>query len=920
MEALLYRVQAVLHYVYPVVIFVYFVVSSTVVLCTVQNSAAKPSPVRTKIIWYSLLFFLALYGIQVLSKIIEVSVWSRWPSQSTIIGMLSCILVFGVQQTSMGDATEIVWYPYYGSWLISSLFELALGVLQFVIAHGVSAIRFHDEVELESPLFIRVDAILSIIRFVLMLALVLAHLSSGRACVEVSDEERSPLLSKPAHGTGTSGGSDSGYGTNSDTINTDGANTQTASSTTDPESPWERQQRLMRENMEKRLQEEGSWIAYVKGFMVFFPYIWPVGNRRLQMHIVLVGLCLLANNGLNFLTPRQYGAVLDSLSGESTRNPWIQVIIFAALRVLASESGLPLLRDSLWIEVEYHSREALSVAAYSHVMNLSSEFHDGQSSSDIQLAISSGYHITTLLESICFRAVPMVIDLFVAFTYLSVKFGPYEGFITVATGITFLQAAARLVALHKEKRKKMVSTFYEEHYTRQAGIQGWSTVVTFNQVPYEEDRHAAAVNKQTSAYKSIYHGSLNGQALQYLILIAGLLAGAFLAVYQITQNRATAGDFVMLLTYWAQLTSPLQFFSSMGRNLSQSLVHVERLLEVMRTKATVGDKPGARPLKFKGGKVEFRNVSFSYDKKKEILKGVKLVVSPGTTVAFVGATGAGKSTIFKVLGRFYDVTGGSILIDGQDIRDVTVSSLRQCIGVVPQSPVLFDDTIMNNVRYARLEASDEEVYSACKAAAIHDQIMGFTEGYQTRVGERGIKISGGELQRLAIARAILKNPPIVLLDEATSAVDVDTEQKIQESLRALCKNRTTCIVAHRLSTVMNADVIFVVADGHIVEEGSHEELLAKKGKYAELWSKQIFAKPKNRKRDDSTETTSRAPSREGDKAVGEEPDPSSSPGALGPTASSTEEDTGDREMEDGGEVVKTPVTHKKEVDPSNDQL
>lgn len=218
-----------------------------------------------------------------------------------------------------------------------------------------------------------------------------------------------------------------------------------------------------------------------------------------------------------------------------------------------------------------------------------------------------------------------------------------------------------------------VDRYFEEHYTRQAGIQGWYTVSAFNQVPYEEGRYSKAVKSQVVAYKSIYMGYLIGQAFQYLILTAGLLAGAFLAVYQITEKKATPGDFVMLLTYWSQLTSPLQFFSSMGRSISQSLVQVERLLEVMLTKPTVIDKPNARPLKLKGGKVEFRNVSFSYDKKKDILKGVKLSAPSGTTVAFVGATGAGKSTIFKVLDRFYDVTGGSILIDGQDIRDVTLS-------------------------------------------------------------------------------------------------------------------------------------------------------------------------------------------------------------------------------------------------------
>ncbi|KAI1365625.1 hypothetical protein F5Y08DRAFT_327956 [Xylaria arbuscula] len=917
MDDTLHHTEAILHYVYPLTVFIYFAASSAVVLCALQNPSAKTPPVRVKVIWYSLLLFIALYGVQIVLKVVEILVWSHWPAQSTIIGLLACVLVFGVQQNSFGDAAETVWYPYYGSWLITLVFEPAMAVVKFLVANEISSIRLDAHPEAEVPAFIRLDASMSILRFAIIIGVILMHfLSRSRHDIDSFDEERSPLLPKPDQRSSNGNGSaDSGYGTSSEAANTDATNTETANSPTDPESPWERQQRLLREKMEKRLKSEGSWIAYVKGFMVFFPYIWPVGNRRLQIHVILVGLCLLAGNGLNFLIPRQYGVVLDSLGGASKESPWVQVTIFAVLRVLSSEAGLPLIRHLLWMPVEYYSQEALSVAAYSHVMNLSSEFHDSQSSSDIQVAISNGYHITSLLESICFQAIPMIIDLVVAFTYLSVKFGPYEGFITIATGLAFIQSAAQLISRFKEKRKKVVSTYFEEHYTRQAGIQGWYTVSAFNQVPYEEGRYSKAVRSQVTAYKSIYFGYLLGQAFQYLILTAGLLAGAFLAVYQIMNKKATPGDFVMLLTYWGQLTSPLQFFSTMGRNISQSLVQVERLLEVMLTKPTVIDKPSARPLKLRGGKVEFRNVSFSYDKKKDILKGVKLSAPPGTTVAFVGATGAGKSTIFKVLDRFYDVTGGSILIDGQDIRDVTLSSLRRCIGIVPQAPILFDDTVINNVRYARLDASDEEVYSACKAAAIHDQIMGFTEGYKTRVGERGVKLSGGELQRVAIARAILKNPEIVLLDEATSAVDTDTEQKIQEGLRALCENRTTFIVAHRLSTVMNADIIFVVANGQVVEQGSHEELILKNGKYAELWSKQIFVKPKERKEDTEEPETPRQTSTE---ATDEDmSDASRSEASL----STVEEVGSERGGSDiaGGDGGDTPVAHKKEVDPSNDQ-
>ncbi|KAI1100232.1 hypothetical protein F4804DRAFT_348717 [Jackrogersella minutella] len=846
----LQRLQATLHYVYPLVVFIYFAVTSAVAICTLQTSgSAKSTHVRRKVIYYILLCFIGTFVAQGVLKAIEVAAWGRWPSQDTIIGLLSCILIFGIEQNSLGNDSGTVWYPFYGSWIIALALEPVNATLLFIVARdplATTPISFDN-----LPLFLQLDASIVIIRCVIALAAILSYFLWRESGIDIDeDEERAPLIPKPAQRlNGTDASADSGYGTNSEGTNTDATNTETANSPRDVESPWERQQRISREKIEKRLQNEGSWIAYAKGFLIFFPYIWPVNNRRLQLYAALVGLCLLAGNVLNFLIPRQYGAVMDSLSGVSGRNPWIQVAIFAGLRLLASEAGINLLRQMFWLPIEYYSEEALTAAAYSHIMNLSSEFHDSKSSSDLIVAISNGTSISNMLDSICFQALPMLIDLVIAFTYLSTKFGPYEGFITIATGAAFIQTATHIIGSFKEKRRKMVRTYFEEHYIRQAGIQGWQTVSAFNQVPYEERRYGVAVNSHVSAAKDLYSSYFVGHAFQYLILLAGLLAGAFLAVYQITHGQATAGDFVMLLTYWAQLTSPLRFFSQLGKSISQDLVHAERLLDVMTTKPTVVEKPDARPLKLKGGKVEFRNVSFSYDKKKDILKGVKVSVPSGTTVAFVGATGAGKSTILKLLDRFYDVTGGSILIDGQDIRDVTISSLRQSIGIVPQSPILFDDTVMNNIRYARLTASDEEVYGACKAAAIHDHIMGFTEGYTTRVGERGVKLSGGELQRIAIARAILKQPEIVLLDEATSSVDTDTEQKIQEGLSALCQGRTTFIVAHRLSTVMNADTIFVVANGETVEQGNHEDLIAKKGKYAELWSKQIFVKPKESKED-----------------------------------------------------------------------
>lgn len=834
-----------LHYAYPTAVFTYFSIATSVAVCTLQTSSAssKVKLNRPKVIVYLLFLFVLLYLCQLILKIVQASLGSSWPSQDTVVGLLSCILVFGIEQSSLGNGTDVVWYPYIGSWLLAAVSEPTIAVLS--VLDG----RKHSR-NLGTPLpqvFLSVDMIIVSVRYLCLLAVILAYfIGRQKPRQDKEDEETSPLLPKPSPENGTPTTADSGYGTADNSEN----NTDATNSPTDPESPWERRQRLAREQMEKRLQSEGNWISYAKGFLIFFPYIWPVHSRRLQVYAGLVGVCLIAGNALNVLIPRQMGIILDALNGTSDRNPWIEVVVFATLRLAASEAGINLIRSMLWLPVEYYGEEAIQVAAYNHVMNLSADFHDSKSSSDLIVAISHGTTISRMLESILFQAIPMLIDLVVAFIYLSVKFGPYEGFITITTGIAFIQAATHLITRFKEKRKKMVKTFFEEHYIKQAGIQGWHTVSAFNQIPYEEDRYQKAISSEMSAMKGLYAGYLIGHAFQYLILLCGLIAGAFLAVYQVTHGQSTAGDFVMLLTYWGQLTAPLRFFSNLGKSISQDLVYAERLLGVMLEKPTIVDKPGAPPLALEGARVEFRDVDFSYDKKKDILKGVNLTVPPGKTAAFVGATGAGKSTILRLLDRFYEVSGGSILIDGQDIRDVQLASLRQSIGIVPQAPILFDDTVMNNIRYARLSATDEEVFEACKAAAIHDHLMGFSEGYQTRVGERGVKISGGELQRIAIARAILKRPDLVLLDEATSSVDTETEHKIQEGLRVLCEGRSTFIVAHRLSTVMNADIIFVVAGGEIVEQGTHEELLEKRGKYSELWSKQIFVKPKEKLQDD----------------------------------------------------------------------
>lgn len=461
---------------------------------------------------------------------------------------------------------------------------------------------------------------------------------------------------------------------------------------------------------------------------ILFPYVYPIGNRPLQLRAGAVVLCLFGSNALHLLIPRQTGIIMDSLGGTNSTSPWLAVIFFAALRLAASESGIELLRQWLWIPVKYYAHDSITRAAYSHMMHLSADFHDSKSSSDMMMAIYGGSAVSNVVESVLLQAAPMLIDMCVAIVYLSITFGPYEGLITVATGTIFFMLAGRLVAESKAASRKRVNALYQEHYVRQSGLLGWQTVSAFNQIGYEDNRHANAVTNRWISEQQYVMSWYVSIAFQTMVLTCGLLVSAFLAVSRIQSGRATSGQFAMLLMYWSQLTSPLQFFAKLGKSMSDDFIDAERLLDIMKTKPTVENKKGARPLKFAAGDVEFDGVCFSYDGRKGTIKGISLSVPAGETVAFVGATGAGKSTLLKLLDRFYDVTDGCIRIDGQDIREVDLFSLRDRIGIVPQNPILFDDTIMNNVRYGRITASDEEVFEACQAACIHDKIEGFTNG------------------------------------------------------------------------------------------------------------------------------------------------------------------------------------------------
>ncbi|CAN8098919.1 unnamed protein product [Discula destructiva] len=874
-----------LYYAFPTLVFVYFLVSLAVATCTWQKPAALGQHPRQRLIKCLMAATAITYAAQ---YILALTHWHT-AQRHTTVSLLACAMVYGLEFLILRDTPNPVWPTYIGS------FAIGLVIEPLLLALSISA-PFHSQPRYIWPL----NAFFLALRLACLILSLIAHFSwkQHRSSKGGSSSEHQPLLRKRPGGNSEDTLVVTEYGSTDADLEE-----ASKSSTKDPESEWERSQREAEEQVDKRLQQSGNWLVYAKSFVLFLPYVWPFHDRRLQLRAVLVALCLLADNVFNVLIPNQLGVVTKALSGSAAEqppwNPWLQVLIFAGLKLSASESGVALIRSMLWLPVEQYSEGAIVEAAHSHILNLDAHFHDTKTLSDMLLAVQNGDSISTMLNTIFFELIPNMIDVVVAFIYLTAKFGPWEGLITIGTSTFFIYLATSTIARSRAARQAYHRAYYDEWYIMNSGFTGWTTVASFNQTSYECDRFSSAVRERLARSKAYSIDLYWAQAVQYLVLFAGLLAGLFLAVWQVTwEHSIDASDFVVLLTYWSQLVAPLTFFAGLGKSVNRNLVDAERILEIMEAKPKVINDSNAPPLRFKAGQVEFQSVCFSYDNKKEILKNVSFSVEPGQTIAFVGKTGAGKSTILKLLDRFYDVTEGCIRIDGQDITRVDLHSLRAQIGVVPQSPVLFNDSIIDNVRYARLEASDEEVHNACKAAAIHDQILGFSEGYNTRVGERGMKLSGGELQRVAIARAILKEPKMVLLDEATSAVDTETESRIQEALHRLCKNRTTFVVAHRLSTIMNADRIIVVDNGTILEQGTHESLISAGGKYAELWSKQTFIKPKIES--DSEDEPAKCDERfdKGARAV------------MARSAETRDQDTTDDDAL--ADQVKTPSSHKRE--------
>ena len=767
-------------------------------------------------------------------------------SNDNVAFALFATLTWTILLLSLMDAPpENIPVLYGGSWAAAFVLDLALLLLKLQPSH------------LSHSSFIA-RTVLQAVRLALLSLLIAGVLGPKYMprLEKASDEEVAPLLISSVHDHETSEESTmtgNGYGSlnrvANGRIDSSVDHVKQAAEVNDKDDKSETKKKQKKQKKPKE-EDDGkykwvpnkmtkNWWEYVKAYRVFLPYMWPQ-TLLLQLRFPGLACCIIAERLLNIVLPLTLGRIVDDLGVlQGKAVPWIPITLFMGLQILNSAAGLQFLESWLWLALDKSAQLRLQTAAYNHVMNLSCDFHDSKRSGVMWQTLSRGNSITGLYHILSLELFPMLADLILAISIFWWIFDAYMACIVAFVVFMFLWTSKKAVGLKTARQREWIERYEDQMQQITESSSNWTTVSYFNRIKYEMGRFGEAVRKTQDA-------SIRQQILAYIIsavrssiLNVGLFAGCFLAAYQIVYGNRKVGDFVVLLTYWRQLTGPLHYFAHGFQRVIQYLVDAEKLLDIMKKEPTVKDKPDAAALVLHSGEVEFKDVSFSYDGKRQVTNKVSLHAAPGQTIALVGETGGGKSTIIKLLFRFYNVTGGSILIDGQDITQVSLDSLRASMGVVPQDPVLFNLTIMENLRYANLEASDNDIREACKAVALHEKVMSFTKGYEELVGERGVKLSGGELQRMAIARAILMNPKILLLDEATSAVDSETESQIQASLKSLCAGRTTFVVAHRLSTIVHADQVLVVNDGQIVECGTHKDLVKAKGHYYKLWAKQL---------------------------------------------------------------------------------
>ena len=571
------------------------------------------------------------------------------------------------------------------------------------------------------------------------------------------------------------------------------------------------------------------------------PYMWPAGQPDLKRRVVIAIIFLVLAKVVTITIPFMYAWAVDALQpGNAYQGLTVAlglILAYGAGRIMMQ--AFAQLRDAVFAKVAYRAVREVAIKTFRHIHALSLRFHLEKRTGGLNRVIERGTKgIDTLLSFSLFSIFPTILELTLVSIILVVNFDIWFAVTTIVTIVLYGWFTIVVTERRINIRREMNDSDTDANTKAVDSLLNYETVKYFNAEEHEAGRFGKAMDvfAKASVRSQTSLSFLNtGQAV---IMAIGLTIVMAMAAIGIDRGTMTIGDLVLVNGFLVQLYVPLNLLGTVYREINQAIVDMEKMFDVLNVPPEVTDKPGATDLVVTGGEIVFDNVVFAYEPARTILKGISFRVPAGHTVAVVGPSGAGKSTLSRILYRFYDIQSGRVTIDGQDLRDVKQSSVRARIGIVPQDTVLFNDTVAYNIRYGRVEATDAEVEEAAGHAQIAPFIAKLPLGYKAQVGERGLKLSGGEKQRVAIARTILKNPPILLLDEATSALDTHTEREIQQALEDISKNRTSLVIAHRLSTVVDADEILVMADGEIVERGKHHDLLARNGMYAGMWNRQ----------------------------------------------------------------------------------
>ncbi len=571
------------------------------------------------------------------------------------------------------------------------------------------------------------------------------------------------------------------------------------------------------------------------------PYLWPDDKPWVKRRVVIAVLCLIAAKLVNVVAPMLFGRAVDALGGDvpDLMLGGIGLTLAYGLARLMNV-GFQQLRDAVFAKVGQRALRTLALETFAHIHRLSMRYHIARRTGGLSRIIERGVKgVDFLLRFMLFSIGPLVLELLLVMGFLWFLLDAWYMVVVMVTICLYVAFTFKVTEWRVRLRREM------NEQDTDANQKAIDSLLNFETVKYfgAETREAERYDISMRAYEGAAIKTATSLAMlnfgQSLIITSGLLTVMVMAALGVQNGTLSVGDFVMVNAYMIQITMPLNFLGTVYREIRQALVDMGEMFDLLEQPQEVSDKPNAPALDVGSGVVEFDDVEFGYDPSRPILKGVSITVGAGENVALVGPSGSGKSTIGRLLFRFYDASSGTVRIDGQDVRDVTQDSLHDAIGVVPQDTVLFNDTIRYNIAYGRADATEDEVIAAAYAAQIHDFILSLPNGYDTMVGERGLKLSGGEKQRVGIARTLLKNPPILILDEATSALDSETESSIQDALKLAGEGRTVITIAHRLSTVADADRIVVLENGKVVEQGAHDALLARDGRYAALWNRQM---------------------------------------------------------------------------------